>query len=452
MAKIKMSPELIRAEFAEKEVLLSGIGRWISPYDFYDLLFDGLADDERLMVVFSEFKYKAMSLDDMLDVGLGRDDFYVSPATYYQDCFKATFLDKLYAIAIDIDELRPRSMNLLLGSIEKGVIPKPTVITNSGSGIHFYYIFNEPLQTFPSVRKALRNLYNEIHKTLRTGIGVIQKHWMGQAYRVVGGVTKVGDVTTAYRVGNTWTPEQLSNACNISWDIEPLDKGQGATERMKSFASSLSEKHNEPLPDFSSYTDTFNFIQKYKGFSKKNASWRNTERKDMYTDTPPNAKAHWYEATKNKILVKAQEGNRYSSLMALCTIAYKCQIERDVLERDLAMIADVWEENLRWSTPFNRKNVPAALRCYHQDFVKVKRETLEEWLGWEFKGSKRNGKSREEHLKKIHRQRRGGTLLTISEFIAEHPTANKSQIAKQLKMSRTTVVKYYDTAKSMANI
>lgn len=456
MGKIQMTTELIREEFKAKNTILEQHGTWLSPWDFYDLLFPELDEEQRVMIVEAKVKYKAMTLGEAIELGVGRDDIYIAPATYHEDYYDTDFLDYLYAIVVDVDYVRPGTLKVLLSRVKSGELPKPTAITNSGSGVHFFYIFDKPVYCYPRIRIALRSLYGAVHALFDTGVGQTQKHHIGQAYRVVGGLTKAGDVTTAWRTGDTWDVEKLAEAVGYEWNPKPIDKDGPATEKMKAYAQSLAEKAGVPEPDYGNYVETFEFIQEYKAiFQKTKPTRKNVQKAGIYTDAAPNGKAQWYYATVPKVMSRTQEGKRYSSLMALCVIAYKCRIPEERLDQDLEEIAIVWSEAVqRWSDPFKVKNVPAAKRCYHQDFVKVTREQLEEWLGWEFKVTTRRRPKgermkRDDHLAKVHRQRRGGTLVLIADYLEKNPEASQRQIARDLNCSRNTVAKYIEKAKRM---
>ena len=134
--------------------------------------------------------------------------------------------------------------------------------------------------------------------------------------------------------------------------------------------------------------------------------------------------------------------------MALSVIAYKCGVSYEELEADVYMIADMWRHTAQWDSPFNRSNVPAAMRCHSPKFSRVRRETLEEWLGWAFTGTtKRNGRTRQDHLGRVAIGKRIISVDKISKYLKENPNASRAQIAKALKMSRNTVAKYYEIAK-----
>lgn len=435
----------IHIDFDHKNKILSEYGNFISPWSFYELLFHGLEDNEKVMVIEAGRRFVPMFLSEAIKYGIGRSDVYISPAVYFQNYYKSSFLDKLFAIAVDLDNVRPRTLISILNNLQLGEFPIPTVITNSGSGVHFYYIFAEPLKTYRNVREAVRRLYNSLHTFFGEGLSMTQKHWMGQPYRIVGGQTKAGDITTAFMIGEKWTPENLSLACNSVWQMpisEAVSSNVAASLKMQTLAKLIGDRKGLDYPNFSNYKETYDFIFNNRDFST-----------DLNVIKKRVCYPKWYENTLNKVLYETQEGKRYSSLMALCVIAYKCGIDFQRLEKDIFFISDLWRDKNRWSTPFNSKNVSAALRMYQSNYVRVRRSTLEEWLGWEFKGGcKRNGRSQKEHLEKLALDRKSKSIFLLEKYIKNNPSASRKQTAKALGMSYNTVKKYYEMARTLAGI
>ena len=432
--------QAIRQEFAEKSNVLLDYGTWLSPWDFYSLLFGQLGANDKVMVIEAGNKYMAMPLESAIDFSMGRSDIYISPAIYFQNRYKSSFLDRIFAIAVDVDNVGAKMLHVIMQNIQRGELARPTAVTNSGSGIHFYYIFTNPLIAYRNVRAAAYSLYDSLHSHFGEGINLTQKHWIGQPYRVVGGLTKAGDVSQAFRIGEFWTPETLAIACKSTWQVSQLDRAAGATEKMQKYASLLAELQELPKPDFTNFDETYDFINANQ---KVIFSARVTNK----AVTPPQSSQKWYEDTRRRIVHETREGKRYSSLMALCVIAYKCQITREAVERDIYMIADLWSRE-KWLTPFNRSNIKAALRCHSPNFIKVRRATLEEWLGWTFPGTcKRNGRTQTEHLEKIAVEKRAHSMYHIERYLKDNPVASRKRVALDLGMSRNTVAKYYDWVK-----
>ena len=445
----------LRAEFNDKDVFLRSVGFQLSPIDFYDLLFSDLGDTGKIMAVAAGQKYFTVKKENIVDLIAGRDDIYFSTAQFWDNYKRDAFIDKIWAYVVDVDHVSPGALRALFVGLQRSG-PMPTVITNSGHGIHLYYILDPPLSTYSATRRKASELYAVLNMIFEFKT---DRHSIGHAFRAVGGLTKLGDVTSAFRVGDTWTNAELADAVDYEW-VEPetaANRGTGATEKMVAYARFLAESAGVTEPDYTDFNDTYRFIKEQQGvrFSRSGltASDLASDRVGMYSIAPPNAATAWYYKTKAKIMMRTEISHRYTSLMALAVIAYKCRIPEAELQRDIEDIADEWEVDPRWSQdPFNRKNVPDALRCYSQRFIKVRRETLEEWLGWEFSHKSPPARSQEEHLENVANQKRGRSLGLVMQALRDNPDANKTMISRMTGLSRPTVIKYYDAAKLMVGI
>lgn len=74
----------------------------------------------------------------------------------------------------------------------------------------------------------------------------------------------------------------------------------------------------------------------------------------------------------------------------------------------------------------------------------VRAATLEDWLGWSFdRKTKRNGRSRAEHLAKIAADRTDASRRRVWACLREAPMATISELARKLSITRRTAAKYF---------
>lgn len=444
----------LRSEFLQKEVILSEYGAWLSGPDFYEEVFHGAADDARVMVVEAGKRFVAMKREDALDFCQGRDDVYFSAVHFYDDYKNDDFIDYIYAFVIDLDNLSPKWLrDILEGIVDRGTAPLPSLVVNSGKGVHFYYVLAEPLYVYPTVRKKARSLYAMLNEMFEF---TPDKHSIGHPFRPVGSLTKLGNVASGYVIGDRWSIEELADAVGYNWYVPDMSSREGlpASEKMVRYARLLAERNGLPEPDFSNFAETHAFIKSLTHGS----SGRSTRNSPIYDERPheyitdidiePNGSPRWYSRTRDKIIERTELEHRYKSLMALSVIAYKCRIPYEQLERDVDHITQIWKFDRRWDKdPFNAKNVAAALRCYSPKFVRVRRSTLEEWLGWQFTGDKKEPKyTQEEWLERLADQRSAASLRAIRNVLKEDPTLSKSEIARRTGLSRQTVYNHYEAA------
>lgn len=162
-----------------------------------------------------------------------------------------------------------------------------------------------------------------------------------------------------------------------------------------------------------------------------------------------------------------EPGYRFSSMKALAVIAYKEKkyITKDRFVDDLNDLAKYWE-SFNWEgDAFNYKNVEAIIRFYDklEHYNDIKSETLEDWLGYEFKkvGEKRNGRKQKEHLARIRKLRDfdypdGSWInkkgppqkrIIVLDYLKNHPEARKVDVIRETGLTKPTVYKYYDEVK-----
>lgn len=450
------SLNLVRSEFKKKSEILGRFGTWLNPYEFYDLLFEDLPENRKIMTVQSGSKYKAMKLEDAIEFSLGRNDVYICSSTFYENYKKDSFIDYIYAFVIDIDNVTPMFAEALLISIGDGKITEPTVIVNSGSGIHFYYILDEPLYMYPSLRKLASALYKEMNRSFEFET---DKHSIGHAYRAVGGTTKAGDIAAAYKIGEKWKVEDLAEEFAVIWQLpDPAaNADKAATDAMVSYAKSIAERNNIPEPDYANFNETYSFIRKNKPKTFPVVS-NDLEQADtpVSPDRIPHGRAQSYRYMVEGIIEKTELEHRYYSLFALSIMAYKCHVSRSQLEQDISHIVSSWRQRSEWrDNPFTEKHIPAAMRGYSDKYLYVHRDILEEYLGWSFprkRRSKRGEKSRSEHMQDVGQMRALTMYGRVLDYFRQNPAAeNISQIAEEIGCSRTTVYKYIDRAKTEIN-
>ena len=80
---------------------------------------------------------------------------------------------------------------------------------------------------------------------------------------------------------------------------------------------------------------------------------------------------------------------------------------------------------------------------YAEKYVKASSARLEEWLGFMFERStKRNGRTRQEHLSRVNEARRETSKQRVEADYAEHPDASIQCVAKELGLNWRTVRRY----------
>lgn len=356
-----------------------------------------------------------------------------------------------YAIAVDLDNIRivdgqPNGLiNLWNGHIEKAErIPKPTMIVSSGTGLHLYYVFEEPIPLFENIVKQLQKYKHELtrliwHDSITTikDEREIQQEGIFQGFRVPGTITKNGDRAKAFLTGEKVTIEYMNEFVSEKYQVKK-------------------------------YT-----VKKDMNLSKAKELYPEWYERRIVKKEP---KGVWhisrnvYDWWKREILAKATVGHRYYCLMTLAMYAQKCSmydpkhnpnpVTYEELEKDCFEIMEYFETlTISEKNHFDEMDVLDALELFNERFITYPRNSVEYKSGIEIKENKRNGQKQENHLEEIRmirdmRQKRNGTKWTdnngrkskesiVQEWQSSHPNGRKADCIKDTGLSKPTVYKHW---------
>lgn len=377
-----------------------------------------------------------------------RDNFcLMSPISYIGKSRRSENARDMYALAIDLDGVsNEREFKFLMTQIERGEemrafvwgLPRPTYIVSSGTGLHLYYVFSEPLRLYPNVVKELSKLKKRLTWQAWTqGASSlhdsVQYESLFQGFRVVGTITKVGTRSRAFKTGAKVDIDYLNFFVPEEFRAENL-----------SYTSNLSlEEAAKKYPDW--YERRI-----VKGTPK--GTW--TCKRDLYD--------WWIRRLKDG----AEQGHRYWCLMVLAVYAKKSGIEYEELSKDALGLVDFLDSLGDGTDPFTEEDALDALEAYNDSYITYPIKTITERTGIHIERNKRNGRKQEVHLagaraiQEINdkfngtnwRDGNGRPKGSIKEstpkgeqiraYAEAHPDANHSEIARALGVSRPTVIKW----------
>ncbi len=368
-----------------------------------------------------------------------KDFIIISPITYCGRTRKSENARFLYGLAIDLDGIETEQhIRDLFFQIENEVQPKPTYVVSSGSGVHLYYLFKEPIPMFQNIVKQLRKLRADLIKSLwnkytTTLYKNIQYESLFQGFRLVGGVTKSGDRTRAFLTGEKIDIEYLNN-----FVLDEKNKVKEYTYKSKLTLAQAKEK--------------------YPGWYEKrivNKQRKNTWvcKRDLFD--------WWYERIKNEKTV----GHRYYCLMILSIYAKKCGISyKELKEKALSLLENFDEISESENNRFTEYDVLQALEMYNDSYITFPIDTITSLTDIQIEKNKRNFRKRETHIKFMNNQREfkasigectkggrpGGTKKQITpkgeqvrQWQKENPGKTKYQCIKETGISKNTVYKWW---------
>lgn len=389
----------------------------------------------------------------------------IAPVSFFGKAHTWHNADKLFAIAIDVDYVSDQKLGNLLVQFDSTFTMKPTFLVSSGKGVHLYYVLEKPIDLYENVRRTLRTLKVALIEHLWNPLTSEKpdkpdKNSLIQGFRAVGSQTKYWSKykIKAYEIsGRRYSLDDFKNfeyitdvpgfrkedlpGKNRHIEIDDLDLSQIYKKIWSDSKMSLTEA-KEKYPDWYERK----IVQKIE---KKSKSWK------------PNKKM--YDWWKEKIKMEAIEGGRYFAIRCLCNIGLKCGIPDQQIRKD----AYSFEEMLNQRTtegnePFTRSDITSALTALNPDNRDKAMMSTRKWMEDNSKISippaKRNGRTREQHLKLARYIRdeinghkdswregngRPSAELKVKEWKKNNPAGKKIDCERELGISRHTVLKWW---------
>lgn len=387
---------------------------------------------------------KRMTITDDLDTiadMVGSHDFcLMSPISYAGKSRKSSNARFMYALAIDLDGMTERKhWDFFMEQINRGHemlqfvwgLPRPTYLVFSGSGIHIYYVFKQPIPMFKNIVEELEKLKRRLTWQAWTqGASSlhdkVQYESLFQGFRVVGTITKDGGRCRAFSVGEKVT-------------VEYLNKFVPEDHRAVSFVY----KSDLRLEDA----------------KKKYPEWyqrRIVEKRPRNTWTCKKAVYDWWI---RKLKEGAEQGHRYWCIMTLATYAQKCGVPRETLEEDAYGLIPFMNTK---GDEFTEDDVMHALEAYTDSYATYPIDTIVWRTGIQIEKNRRNGQKQSDHLEEARairdiRMRRQGRkwtdgngrpdkLSVVAEWRSEHSEGTKAECIRETGLSKKTVYRWWEEA------
>ena len=417
------SLEVIRDQYEQKNMVLAQFGEQVSAWTLYEDIYDDL-DMVVPVVVIDESDEDTkhvvqMSVAEAVEQAEHRNDMLLGGSVYFKAFISKATAKEIRAFIVDMDNVYAGTLLAALRAewrtANAEAIPMPTYIVNSGTGLHLYYVLDTPLPCLRRNAEMIDQLYRRLAvlNTTKRVYLVRQVQWFGQDFRIAGGLNKYDWANTIFQVGSRWSAVELGNAVGLK-NIEFAQYGDSPKKPARA-----------TLP---------------QGRVLAREGWRTNRA--------------FYDYTLRTCREKTKEGNRYMSMCALTVIAWKCNVPVDEVERELLSLIPDYNKNA--THKIKPGEVKSALKMYNEKAMLTQRERLQDWIGWEYKPIKRNGRTREKHLqgaraiRDINNEnwRRGNGRPSAQAKVAawrlEHPDGRKIDCERATGLSRHTVLKWWD--------
>lgn len=369
--------------------------------------------------------------------------------TYWGHANRADAQSKMCAMAFDLDGQDDTKLNTFLhGAFGGGgwhQYPLPQYVVLSGSNVHLYYVFEEPLSLYPNTKTQLKRLKYALTDLMwnmyTSNIEKPQHQGINQGFRIVGGKTKSGGRVRAFRVNaHPASAGELNGYVAMQARVEEDSRYRESKYTL--------EEARSLFPEW--YESVIERGEPRCWYANEGlyAWWL---RKCREKGTDGGIDGRYYTN------VGVTYGHRYFCVMALAIFAVKCGIlDRERVKADAMSLMERFNE-INPDAPFTEADIDSALECLDLRYVKFPRKDIEKITAVMIPPNKRNGRKQVDHLKlaRFARdlnysdqngwQNKNGAPTKrdlIRAYAREHPDANHSDIAKALDVSRTTVVKW----------
>ncbi len=386
-------------------------------------------DDARNRMIFDE-------LEELEEVA-GAPFAVMSCVTYSGRNRTAANARYMYGVTIDLDGVGMSQLRDVFHQAENDFIPMPTYTINSGHGLHLYYLFEDPVPLYRHLHERFREWKYELiaavwnrYTSTYTERDQVQYQGIFQGFRMVGTQSKLGAryPVRAWKTGERVSVEQLNRYL--------MDKSKAVTGFDYQSALPIEEARRK-------YPEWYErrIVQK-----KPRGRWH--------------VNRALYDWWLRKIKEGASVGHRYSCLSVLAAYAIKCDIDEDELISDaLALLPQFDAMTDDEHNRFTRRDVMDAMKLYSESYNTYSRKEAERVSGISIPPNKRNGRSRELHIKRVNALRvfardelgedaykNNGRPIKASivyEWRRDNPTGTKEECHRDTGLSRDTIRKWW---------
>ena len=338
----------------------------------------------------------------------------------------------LYGIIIDLDYVTEHTLIDLVFQMQGGVLPMATYLVNSGTGIHVYYVFDEPIPLYDWVIEPLNKLKKGLTDKVWNQYTSTEKNKqyqnIFQGFRVVGSQTKLGAeylvkaFKTGYKIDVNSLNEFVKDEFEFSYDEQR--KNRLTLEAAK-----------EKYPEW------------YQSkIVEKKARGTFVYNKGMYYK--------WIDYINSG----AYDGNRYHCLCVLFANAVKCAISKEnALEDAYKLLSSLNDMTKHKGNNFSVKDLLDASKYYNHKSHFLKANTIRYKTKIDLPVGKRNGRKQDIHIRYMNNQRvfkvdmgectnggRPSAEQQVKQWQELNPTGKKAECNRQTELDPKTIRKWWN--------
>lgn len=317
-------------------------------------------------------------------------------------------------------------------------LPMPTFLVLSGTGLHLYYVFQEPIDLYPNIKIQLKSLKYDLTFRIWDYKGTsqrkdIQYQSINQGFRMVGSINeKHNTELVAFRIGEHITLDYLN----------AYAKPENQVDICKPFRPSKMTRSEakEAYPEW---------YQRVVVEGKKQKKKWDISGKVHGGD--PYALYHWWLRKIGEI----KGGHRYFFLMCMAIYAYKCDVPKDKLISDMQTAFEDLQM-IKHENVLTDDDVKSALEAYDKEYFNFTIADIEALTDVRIEKNKRNGRTREQHMEVMRavqsvvnpNWRKGNGRPSADSKVFEwrklHPEGKPKECISATGLSKNTVYKWWN--------
>ena len=376
----------------------------------------------------------------------GRQFALLSPVTYVGRNNNAQNARYMYAFGFDLDGVGIIQLKNLFHQMNKEIIPIPNIITNSGHGLHLYYILKEPIALYEENRKLLNKmkfgLSNVIWNFGTSTDFYTQHQGILQGFRMPGTLTKFGEIIHSYHlIGSPMHTLQDLNQFLSKYKLTDKEIEKLTSEYTYNPTNVTREEAKRRWPDW--------YASRVLGKKRVGKKWN--LKRDVYD---------WWLNRLKTAKDEIQVNHRYWCILTLVIYAVKCNIPREEVLADAYGLVDKMDSYTNTEdNHFTCQDVDDAMQAYDENYNKWPIHTIETTTLFRIERNRRNRRKQSEHIKRMNVIRdmvthpdgswrtgngRKDKSAVISEWRERNPEGTKAECCRELNLTKPTVYKWWD--------
>ena len=355
---------------------------------------------------------------------------------------------RMNALVFDLDGVGLKELrNLFLrfgGDPERlRRLPMPTFLVLSGTGLHIYYVFQQPIDLYPNIKIQLKSLKYDLTFRMWEYDGTsqlkeIQYQSINQCFRMVGSVNeKHGTEVIAFRTGDRVTLDYLNAYAKMENRVD-VNKPLSPSKMTRAQAK-------EAYPEWYERVVV-------KG-DKRRKQWDIAGK--VHGDDP-HALYHWWQ----RQILGIKGGHRYFYMMCLAIYAYKCGVSKSQLRQDMQRAFEDLQM-VKHENALTEDDIASAMEAYDKEYFNFTIADIEALTDIRIERNRRNGRKQEQHIQVMNtmkalkkqlgevvkegRPRGSGTAQErVYEWRKQYPAGRKADCHRDTGLDPKTIRKWWD--------